>query len=85
MPSPTSDNGVSTVLEGGSNEPSESEGLPRVNAGISLAPMDQLVASVNKHLRNCEYCVGSSLVLNFDRSIGFAYNYSIYCDSCKQK
>ena len=39
---------------------------------------------MNKYLRNCEYCVGSPLVLNLYRRIGFTYNYNIY-DSCKQK
>ena len=94
--SPPSDNGRSTAAVLEVEEPSESSGLPRINndnqtektpvkLGLSLAPMENLISSVNEHLKDCKWCKGHKLVLKKDRRIGLAQNYKLSCASCEKK
>ena len=57
----------------------------KVNSGISLAPMDNLVRVVNENLKDCKYCKGNRLELKMDRRIGLASNYKLVCTSCDEK
>jgi len=56
--------------------------LVKVESGIDLAPMDNLVSMVNDNLSNCRSCKGSSLELVTLRRVGFAANWRISCTSC---
>ena len=76
--------------ESGSESESGSEVIEEGTTGIkvaslSLAPMNELMATVNEHLRDCSYCKGSKLVLKEDRHIGLATNYVLACESCDRK
>ena len=56
--------------------------LVKVESGIDLAPMDNLVSMVNNNLSNCRSCKGSQLELVPDRRVGFAANWRLSCMSC---
>ena len=64
---------------------SSSQPNGKVYSGLSLAPMDDLVRTVNEHLKDCRFCKGSSLELKMDRQIGLAANYKLVCESCDSK
>ena len=57
----------------------------KVYSGLSLAPMDDLVRTVNENLKDCRFCKGSCLELKMDRQIGLAANYRLVCKSCDTK
>ena len=79
MSSPTS-NHQKTALEEGLPM-----GLPEFKSGTDLAPINNLVAVVNKNLRDCEWHKGTPLVLELDRRVGFAANWKLTCRSCGEK
>ena len=54
-------------------------GLPEIKSGTDLAPINNLVAVVNKNLRDCEWHKGTPLVLEPDRCVGFAANWKLTC------
>ena len=85
MSSPTSDN-LETALGGSKEADKESEAsIPKVKSGIDLAPLDNIVASVNGNLKDCQWCKGEPPVLELDRRIGFASNWKLSCRSCVRK
>ena len=50
---------------------------------MSLTPMENLISSVNEHLKYCEWCKGHTLVLEEDCYIGLALNYILSYVSCE--
>ena len=75
--------------ESGSEESSESGSEDKTSgnkvASLSLAPMKELMATVNQHLKDCRYCKGSKLILKEDRRIGLASNYVLACETCNRE
>ena len=47
--------------------------------------MENLISSVNEHLKDCKWCKGHKLVLKKDRRIGLAQNYKLSCASCEKE
>ena len=79
MSSPTSNHQKTALVEG------LPMGLPEFKSGTDLAPNNNLVAVVNKNLRDCEWHKGTPLVLEPDRRVGFAVNWKLTCRSCDEK
>ena len=95
MSSPAADGVVTTppVLEGLPDvEAEESMGLPEVNSeeqfissGLDIAPMGSLVETVNGHLKDCEWCKGTPLVLELNKHVVFSSNWKLSCSSCDEE
>ena len=59
--------------------------IREVHSGLCLASIDNLMRTVNKHLKYCTFSKGSRLQLKVDRRIGLDSNYKLVCKSCDTK
>ena len=59
--------------------------IREVHSVLCLAPMDNLMRTVNEHLKDCTFCKGSRLQLKIDWRIRFALNYKLAYKSCNIK
>ena len=80
-----SESGTESESIESSESGSEDETSGNKVASLTLAPMKDLMESVNEHLKDCTYCKGSKLILKEDRRIGLASNYVLSCASCNRE